>query len=330
MKAMVLPDLTQTTAFQLTELPGRAPGPGEVLIRNNAASINVVDTKIRDGGREIAPADPIVLGCDVAGVIEKVGQGVTHLSVGDDVYGCVGGVGANDGSYATEMIADARLVARKPASLDFREAAALPLVTITAWEALVSRAQAKPGDRVLVHGGAGGVGHIGIQIAKALGAVVHTTVSSPEKAKIATDLGADETINYRDESVEAYLARLTGGEGYDVVFDTIGGDNIAPSLEAISVNGQVVTIVSLDCAPDLSALHIKDASLHVVFMLVPLLRGTNREHHGDILRRAAAMVDTGLLRPLLDATAFSLEQVGAAHAHLLSGKTVGKVVLDIA
>jgi len=197
MKAMRLNRLGEDEPFELFDKPDADPGPGEVAIRVHAASVNVVDTKIRTGPGEIAPEDPIVLGCDVAGVVTATGPGVTRFTVGDEVYGCAGGVKGRDGAYSERMLADERLLGKKAASLSFREAAALPLVTITAWEALVDRAQVQPGETVLVHGGTCGVGHIGEQIAKFMGAIVHTTVGTPENAEIAKSLGADKTILYR-------------------------------------------------------------------------------------------------------------------------------------
>ncbi len=160
---------------------------------------------------------------------------MTRFSPGDEVYGCAGGVKGRDGAYRELMIADHHLLAKKPRSLSFQEVAALPLTAITAWEALIDRAQVQPGELVLIHGGTGGVGHLGIQFAEALGAIVHSTVSSKEKAAIASDLGADETINYRAEPVDSYVAQRTGGRGYDVVFDTVGSDNIGTLIEALAI-----------------------------------------------------------------------------------------------
>lgn len=330
MKAMHLDALGADQPFVAVDLPTKAPGPFEVVINVHAASVNVVDTKIKDGAAAIAPDAPIVLGCDVAGVVEQVGSAVTGFVPGDAVYGCAGGVKGRDGAYRQQMVADARLLAHKPAALDFRQAASLPLVAITAWEALVDRLNIQPGERVLVHGGTGGVGHVGIQLAKARGATVHATVSSAEKGKIARDLGADDIINYRDEEVADYVARLTGGAGYEAVFDTVGGPNIAPSLEALAVNGRLATIVSMESAPDLTPMHFKNASLHVVFMLIPMLMDQDLDRHGQIMARLSAMVQAGQVTPLLDEARFTLDQVQAAHDRLASGQAIGKVVIDIA
>lgn len=330
MKAKHLQGLGAKQPFETLNIENRTPRANEVAIRVHAASVNVVDTKIRAGMRDLAPDAPIILGCDAAGIVEAVGDGVHEFAPGDAVYGCIGGVKGRDGSYAERMIADARLLAHKPDRLNFRQAAALPLVAITAWEALIDRLDIRPGELVLVHGGTGGVGHIGVQLAKASGAIVHATVSSEEKAKIARQLGADATINYRGEQVSAYVDRLTGGKGYDAVFDTVGGPNIAPSLEALAVNGRCASIVSLETAPDLTPLHLKNASLHLVFMLIPMLTDKGLEAHGHILRRLAAMVDSGLVEPLLDMHRFGFDEIAKAHEHLSSGAATGKVVIDIA
>jgi NADPH:quinone reductase-like Zn-dependent oxidoreductase len=329
MQAAILDRLGPDEPFRLVDLPDAAPGPGEVRLEVRAASVNVVDTKIRAGMADIAPDAPILLGCDVAGIVEAVGPGVTRFAVGDEVYGCAGGVKGRDGAYRARMIADARLLAHRPANLSFAEAAALPLVGITAWEALVERAAVRPGERVLVHGGTGGVGHVGVQLARALGAIVDATVSSEHKAQIATSLGADATIDYRRTPVADYLAAQTGGRGYDVVFDTIGGDNIAPALEALAMNGRCVSIVSLGARPDLTPLHLKNARLDLVFMLLPMLTGEGLERHGAILERLASLVEAGRLIPLLDEQRFTLAEIGAAHARLGSGQAIGKVVVEM-
>lgn len=328
MKAMRLKRLGEGEPFELFDKPDVAPGPGEVSIRVHAASVNVVDAKIRAGFADIAPNDPIVLGCDVAGVVMATGPGTTRFSVGDEVYGCAGGVKGRDGAYSERMLADERLLARKPAGLSFRDAAALPLVAITAWEALVDRAHVQPGETVLVHGGTGGVGHIGVQIAKVMGTIVHATVGTAEHAETAKRLGADATILYRQQSVAKYVGQLTNGRGYDVVFDTVGGENIARSIEALATNGRCVATVSVGASPDLSGLHLKNASLHVVFMLIPMLTGQGLERHGTIMERLAVLAEHGRISPLLEDTRFNLEEIAAAHDRLTSGYATGKVVID--
>jgi NADPH2:quinone reductase len=208
-----------------------------------------------------------------------------------------------------------------------REAAALPLVTITAWEGVFQRAGIKPGNSVLVHGGAGGVSHIAIQLAKHAGAKVYAAVSSEKKAKIARSFGADEVIHYESEDVKSYVNRLTGGKGFDVVFDTVSGGNLPKSFEAAKFNGEVIATVALGQF-DLSPVHLKGLSLHVIFMLIPLIHGVNRSAHGATLRDAARLVDEGKLHPLVDPHEFQISDVAEAHRLLESGKAVGKVVLE--
>ena len=304
MQAQIIHTWGGAERFEAATLPDPTPGPGEVLVQVAATSVNPADYKLRQAGPPIAPELPAVLGCDVAGRVLAVGDGVAGFAEGDEVYGCVGGVRGMPGCYAEMIAADARLLAPKPASLTLREAAALPLVTITAWEGL-ARAGVRAGQTVLVHGGAGGVGHVAIQLAKAWGAEVSTTVSSEEKAALARSFGADHTIDYRAEPLDDYVARLTGGKGFDVVYDATGGSDIAASFQAARLNGQIVAIVSQYDA-NLAPMHLKGLSLHVVFMLIPMLHDVGRAEHGRILREAAALADAGKLRPHLDPKRFDL------------------------
>lgn len=328
MRAQVLEAAGGPDAFVARTLPVPAPGAGEVLVRQVASSVNPADTKIRARAPALGPALPGVLGMDVAGIVVATGRGVTGLRVGDAVYGAAGGVRGMHGAYAEYLATDARLLAPAPRSIPLRDAAALPLVAITAWEGLVDRAQLRAGQRVLVLGGTGGVGHVAIQVAKARGAYVAATVSSPEKAAIARGLGADATIDYRTEPLETRAAELTQGRGFDIVYDATGGRDLAPAFAAARRNGQVIAIVSTFPA-DLSAMHFKGLTLHVVFMLIPMLHDEGRERHGEILREVAALVDAGRLKPLIDPVRYALADVGAAHARLEAGQALGKLVIDI-
>jgi alcohol dehydrogenase len=263
---------------------------------------------------------------DFAGTIEAVGEGVTNFATGDEVYGCAGGLADLQATLAGYMLADARLIAHKPKSLSMREAAALPLVGITAFEGL-QRAGARAGEKVLVHGGAGGVGHVAVQLAKHLGADVFATVSCEKQMELIEKYGA-KPIDYKTEKVADYVTKHTGGAGFDVVFDSVGGANMTNSFEAAALNGQVTTTVAL-LELDLTPAHFKGLSLHVVFMLIPVLYDHKREEHGAILAKLAEIADAGALKPLLDETPFGLEAVGKAHDRLTSGQAIGKVVVDI-
>jgi len=326
MQAIVAREFGGPEVLELRQIPRPAPGPGEVLVRVKASSVNPVDTKIRSGMLAAIAPSPMIPGCDVAGVVEECGAGLSEFQPGDHVYGCPGGVKGSPGALAEYMTCDTRLLAPKPAGLTYEEAAALPLVSITAWDGLLDRARVGKGQRVLIHGGAGGVGHIALQLCAAAGAEVWATVSGDEKAAIARALGATGTINYREQSVDDYVQQVTGGAGFDVVFDSVGGDNVARCFQAAAVSGIVVSISTRTTA-DLSPLHAKGLSLHVVFMLIPLLYNKGRERHGQILRELTALVAAGKVKPLLDVRRFTFATAAAAHERLASGQATGKVVL---
>lgn len=327
MKAMILNAYGPDAVFEATDLECPTPLAGQVLVKIAASSVNTVDTMIRNMGKElpISPETPALLGMDFAGTVEVVGEGVTAFAIGDEVYGCAGGLAALPGTLAEYMVADSRLMARKPSTLSMREAAALPLVAITAYEGL-TRAGIKPGQNVLVHGGSGGVGHVALQLAKHMGAKVYATGGGAPQMALIEKLGAT-AINYKTEAVDDYVATHTGGAGFELVFDSVGGANMANSFNAAALNGQIASTVSL-CELDLSVAHFKGLSLHVVFMLIPMLHDYKREVHAEILHTLALIAEAGGLKPVLDETSYSLEQVGEAHARLESGKAMGKVVID--
>jgi len=328
MKAMVLNAYGDNAEFTVTELPQPEITAGHVLLRIAAASVNTVDTMIRQMGKDLplSPDLPAILGMDFAGTVESVGEGITGFAVGDEVYGCAGGLADLQGSLAEYMLADAKLIAHKPETLTMREAAALPLVGITAYEGL-QRAQTHANQKVLVHGGTGGVGHVAVQLARHFGADVFTTISNENQKAIVEKYGAT-AINYRDEAVAEYVEKYTNGAGFDVVFDSVGGANMTNSFEAAALNGQVTTTVSL-LELDLTPAHFKGLSIHVVFMLIPMLYNHNREEHGEILAKLSEIVDAGELQPLLDEKQFNLTEAGEAYDRLSSGQATGKVVVDI-
>jgi len=298
-----------------------------VLVRVRASGVNPLDTKIRAGKAAHAKQPlPAVLGLDMAGVVEEVGRGVTAFRPGDEVYGMVGGVGGLQGTLAEIVAANADLIALKPKSLSMREAAALPLITITAWEGIVDRAKVHAGQKVLVHAGAGGVGHIAVQLAKAFGAEVFATVSAG-KQHVVEEFGAT-TIDYQTLCTEQYVAIHTKGQGFDVVYDTVGGATIDASFVAVKrYTGHVVSCLGWS-THSLAPLSFRGATYSGVFTLMPLLTGLGQAHHGVILREAAALVDGGKLRPLVNKLRFSSADIDAAHGLVESG-ALGKVVVDL-
>ena len=313
--------------FRQIDLPTPALAEGQVLVRINASGVNPLDIKIRAGKAAHAKQPlPAVLGLDMAGVVEDVGPRVTAFRPGDEVYGMVGGVGGLQGTLAEVVVANADLIALKPKSLSMHEAAALPLITITAWEGIVDRAKVHGGQKVLVHAGAGGVGHIAVQLAKAFGAEVFATVST-EKRHIVEEFGAT-AIDYRSLSVEQYVDIHTEGIGFDVIYDTVGGATIDASFGAVKrYTGHVVSCLGWS-THSLAPLSFRGATYSGVFTLMPLLTGLGQAHHGVILRETAALVEGGKLRPLLNKLRFSSADIDAAHALVESG-ALGKVVVDL-
>jgi len=312
--------------FRIVDMPKPVPAAGEVLVRVKASGVTVLDTKIRAGaaGHARHPL-PNVLGMELAGMVEAVGPGVTRFQPGDEVYGMTGGVGGVQGSLAEYVSADADLLARKPASLSMREAAALPLNIITAWEGLVDRAKVRAGQTVLVQGGAGGVGHLVLQLAAAFGAITFAT-GSARNAQVVAEAGASP-IDYRGESPADYVARLTDGRGFDVVYDTAGGASLDASFAAVTRFGHVVTTLGWGTHA-LAPLSFKGASYSGVFTLLPLLTGECRAHHGEILAKAAALADAGKLRPRLDPREFTWADIEDAHAAVANGTAQGKIVVS--
>ena len=327
MKTMVINNYGENAQFEATEIEKPNLQAGQVLVRIAASSVNTVDTMIRKMGKDLplSPDTPAILGMDFAGTIEAIGEGVEGFIPGDEVYGCAGGLANLPGTLAEYIAADSKLIARKPTNLSMREAAAIPLVGITAYEGLM-RAGIKRGQKVLVHGGSGGVGHIAVQLAKHFGAEVYSTGGGEKQMELIRELGATP-INYKTESVEDYVQKYTGGNGFDIVYDSVGGANMTNSFAAAKLNGHVATTVAL-LEIDLSPAHFKGLSIHVVFMLIPMLYNVKREEHGSILHRIAQIADGGELKPVLDESQFSLAEVGQAHARLESGMAIGKVVVE--
>lgn len=328
MKSLVTRTYGSDARFELAEIDMPSADAGEVLIEVQASSLNPVDNLLLRQEVGMNPLLPAVLHGDVAGVVAQVGDGVDAFQVGDEVYGCVGGFKGHGGALAQYMQADARLVAPKPSSLDFAHAAALPLVAITAWEGLLDRARMQAGEHVLIHGGTGGVGHVAIQIARQHGARVATTVSSERKGDIARDLGADEVILYKNETVEEYVERLTRGRGFDIVYDTVGGKNFARSFAAARPKGQVINIAPLNMPHDMTAAFFHSLTIHIENMSLPMITGAGREQQGKIMREVAALVDEGRIKPLLDEKRFTFTQANEAHALYETGDFLGKIVLE--
>lgn len=324
MRAAILE--THNAPLRLSTVSTPEVGPREVLVRVHASGVNPLDTKIHAGAAAHARHPlPAILGIDLAGVVEQTGRDVTRFKPGDEVYGMTGGVGGVPGSLAEFAAVDADLLAPKPANLSMREAAALPLTFITAWEGLIDRAALKAGQKVLIHGGAGGVGHVAIQIARAIGADVFATGSAAQRATIE---GFGAVFIDRGTAIDAYVAEHTGGRGFDIVYDTVGGKVLDASFEAVRRFGHVVSALGWGTHA-LAPLSFRAASYSGVFTLLPLLSGEGRAHHGEIMAEATRLVEAGKLAPLVDARRFTLESVGDAYALIRDHAAKGKLVVDI-
>ncbi len=331
MKAMVMTAAGPPEVLELQQIapPRLDAGSSDVLVRVHAAAINPADYKRRKSGAGVKL--PAVLGFDGAGVVEKVGSRASRLKPGDAVYFLQNGLGTGPGCYAEYTVLHEDYLAHKPKSLSMVEAAAVPLVLVTMWEALFERAQLHAGESVLIHAGAGGTGHVGIQLAKHAGARVATTVSNPEKAAWVRELGADHVIDYRSEDFAAAALRWTDGKGADVVIDTVGGDTLCKSFGAAKVYGRVVTLLDLACAQaDMTVARTRNLTLGYTLMLTPMMLGLHDAWVGQriMLEKAADMIDAGGLKVKVSHS-LPLEQAREAHRLIEAGHTSGKIVLQL-
>jgi NADPH2:quinone reductase len=314
MQAMVIRKFGGPEEFGLADMPRPEPGKGQVLVRVKAAAINPVDYKIRRSGSWAGVPMPAILGYDAAGVVEALGAGVDELKPGDEVFYSARIFG-RQGTYAQYHVEDAEIVGKKPPALSFEEAASLPLAAITAYDAVITFFQTKPGDTVLVHAGAGGVGAFAVQLAKAAGARVLAT-GRKENEQLIRSLGADEVIDYRTLKFEDEVNRLTNGAGADAAYDTVGGDTLPRSIQCVRPYGKLATIVSIEAS--INAMQIRNQTLYFGFM----------ERTRAKIQALRTLVMRGQVRPLIDST-FPLERVADAHRKLEKGGMKGKIVLTI-
>jgi NADPH:quinone reductase len=313
-------------SFREVTLDAPVPKAGEVLVRIHASGVNPLDLKIRSGHAAHARHPfPAILGLDLAGIVEEAGPGVSQFRRGDAVYGLTGGVGGIQGSLAEFAAVDVQLIAKVPNGWSMREAAALPLVFITAWEGLVDRADVQARQKVLIQG-AGGVGHIAIQIARAFGAEVFATGSARRIEEIER-LGAT-AIDYQRSSVAEYVGDHTAGRGFDLVYDTVGGATLDACFQAVRRFGHVVSCLGWG-SHALAPLSFRAATYSGVFTLLPLLTGEGRAHHGDLMREATRLAESNQIAPHLDEQHFDFSSIEAAYQRIGQGQANGKVVIDV-
>ncbi len=314
MKASIIRSFGGPDRFELSDLPKPTPGPGQVLVRVVAASVNPVDYKIRQSGSWAGVPMPAILGYDAAGVVEALGTGAKRFKPGDEVFYSARIFG-RQGTYAEYHVEDEEILALKPKALSFEQAAAVPLAAITAYDSVITFFGTKPGDTVLIHAGAGGVGHFAVQLAKAAGARVLATGRSVN-TELIKGFGADEVIDYQKLSFEDEALRLTGGRGVDAAFDTVGGNTVSRSIQAVRPYGKLATVVSLEGS--LAGMQAKNLTLYFGFM----------ERTEAKIQTMATLIERGQLWPAIDSV-FGLDQVAAAHERLEAGGIKGKIVIRI-
>ena len=325
--------MTETGAaevLQCAEIPEpEITRPNEVKIKIKAAGVNPIDTKVRKNGTFYQLPLPVVLGCDGAGEIVSAGDQVTDFKVADEVWFCNGGLGKEQGNYAEYTVIDSRWIALKPQNSSFVEAAAMPLVLITAWNALFNKGDLQEGQTVLIHAGAGGVGHVAIQLAKLKGAKVITTVSSEEKAVFVKALGADHVVIYSEDGFIGEVNRLTEGKGVDLVIDTVGPGVFKESIAVTAYFGRLITLLDPG-SQTLADARMKNLLIGFELMLAPLLKGLDsaRDRHLAILKQCTRWIEQGDLKVHVSEV-FTLQQAVLAHNKIEQGHTLGKMVLKI-
>jgi NADPH2:quinone reductase len=305
-------------------------GPEDVLVRLHAASVNPADIWFRKLGPYIQSSAPLILGHDGSGLVEEVGSRVRRVVPGDAICFCNGGIGGVFGTYAEFAIVPERQLVHIPPAIDLVHAAALPLVTITMWEALVDRIEVRPGEHVLIHGGAGGTGHIGIQLAKVRGARIATTVSTDKKAEFADSFGVDLVIPYREADFVAMCRAWTSGHGLDAAVDNVGRAELQKTFRAMAPYGRIVTLMGIPGDDAETTAYNLNLTLHAVMMLTPMWFGLDDrlEHQAQLVDSALCLVSQGELKVHVDQT-FLLSEVAEAHRYIEDGQAIGKVVLTM-
>ena len=332
MRAILMTSAGASDVLQLRVIPQPPlPSSQHIRVKLAAAGLNPVDTKLRSKPVYFPDKLPAILGCDGAGVVDAVGADVTRFAVGEEVYFCNGGIGDEPGCYAEYTTLHEDYAAAKPATFSMAESAVLPLVFITVWEALAERAGLQAGQTILIHAGAGGVGHIAIQFARHLGARVAVTVSDEHKGKFTHGLGAEKIIRYREQDFVKETLAWTEGQGADVVFDTVGGDTFLRSMNAVRYGGKLVSLLSTPLSmADSQLARLRNLSLCYELMLAPQVMKLHdlRVSQRRMLEQGADLADAGKLKVLVSKT-LPLAEAATAHRLLEQGGVSGKIVLTM-
>lgn len=332
MKAILMTAAGGADVLKLADIPvPELPSPEHIRVKLHAAGINPLDTKLRKSPAYYPNNLPCVLGCDGAGVVESVGAAAHRFSPGDEVYFFNGGLGNEPGNYAEYTTVHQDFAAFKPRHVTMEEAAALPLVLITAWEALFDRGCLQEGNSVLIHAGGGGVGHVAVQLAKQAGATVLATVGSREKAAWVTSLGADRVFVYSDVDFATAVLDWTHGRGVDMVFDTVGGDTFCRSLACTRVYGRIVSLLQWNCdAEQMKLARTRNLAMSFELILTPTVLGLHEErvHQRRILEEGARLIEADKLK-IKVSHILPLAEAAKAHVMIEEGHTTGKIVLKV-
>lgn len=332
MKAMLMTAAGNPDVLQLHDIPAPAlPSPHHLRVQLVAAGVNPLDTKLRTKPAYHPDKLPAILGCDGAGIVCEIGAEVARFKVGDAVFFFNGGLGDEAGCYAEFTTLHQDHCAAAPSTIPLADAAALPLVFLTAWEALVDRAQLQAGQTVLIHAATGGVGHIALQLAHHLGARIAVTASTPTKAQLAQALGAEKLIAYRERDFVAETLAWTDGRGVDVVFDTVGGETFTRSFATTRIGGKVVSLLSCPLTlADTQLARLRNLSLCYELMLTPQVLNLHDERvrQSQLLEQCAALVEQGKMGVLITHR-FPLTQAAEAHRLLEQGGITGKLILTM-
>lgn len=325
MRAVQVSEPGGPEVLTVADVPDPVPGPGEVLVEVAATAVNKADTLQRRGFYPPPPGASDILGLECSGRVAALGEGVTDWSVGDEVCALLAG-----GGYAAKVAVPAGQLMPVPDGVDLVTAAALPEVACTVWSNVFMVAGLQPGERFLVHGGGGGIGTMAIQLAAALGATVMTTVGSPEKQQVCADLGAEVTINYREQDFVAEVKEASDGHGADVILDVMGAKYLARNLDALATDGRLVIIGmqgGTKAELDIARLLAKRAAV-----IATALRSRPTEEKAAICAAVAEhvwpLVADGSVRPVVHAR-LPLEEVAEAHRLVDESGHVGKVLLTL-
>jgi len=307
------------------------PSPHHLRVKLSAAAVNPLDAKLRTKPIYHPDKLPAILGCDGAGIVEKIGSAVTRFKVGDTVFFNNGGIGDEPGCYAEFTTVHEEYCAATPTNVGLQDVAGLPLVLITAWEALIDRANLQPGQTILIHGGTGGVGHIALQLANHLGARVAVTVSDDKKEGLAQGLEAEKIVRYKEMDFVMDVEEWSGGKGVDVVLDTIGGDVFLRSMNVARIGGKIITLLSTPMSlEDTQLARMRNLTICYEMMLTPqvMKQHDERIRQRKILEQGAQLVEAGKLGVLVS-YALPLKDAAEAHRIIEQGHVLGKIILTM-